>query len=135
MTGYTTVPSDVWREVKDFFACLVTPCKDCCRGNPIKCWHSKCPAYQFRNIARRVASTLEHGTLRIQRHTLIENEILDILNRFNGPVYPSQLVLSTTNSKANKFTAINRLVREGRIVEERINEYTRKISLPTTKGK
>lgn len=132
MTGYSTIPTALWRDVRDFFAALVAPCKDCMRGNPVRCWESRCAAFQFRDLARRIESAHGGVPVHVPRHVLVENEILDALHRYGIAVYPSQIVLSSTRSKANKRNAIDRLVRQGRVIEERINSYTRKISLPTT---
>lgn len=132
MTGYSTVPTVLWHDVRDFFAALVAPCKDCMRGNPVRCWESRCAAFQFRDLARRIESAHGGVPVHVPRHVLVENEILDALHRCGIAVYPSQIVLSSTHSKANKRNAIDRLVRQGRVIEERINSYTRKISLPTT---
>ena len=132
------VPHDLWKDIRDFFAAIVAPCKDCARGNPSSCWNSGCAAFPFRDLARRVAVVSTHAAVRIPHHVAIENEILDQLSRYGSPVYPSQIVLSTTNSKVKKSHAISRLIRQKRIVEERINDYTRRISLPKTgnpKGK
>ena len=130
MSQCTAVPANLWRDIRDFFAALVAPCKDCVRGNPIRCWQSDCAAFQFRDLARRIAAVSVHTPVHIPHHVLVENEILDALYRYGVAIYPSQLVLSSTNSKVNKSHAISRLIRQGRIVEERINSYTRKISLP-----
>jgi hypothetical protein len=130
MSQCTAVPVDLWRDIRDFFAALVAPCKECVRGNPVRCWYSGCAAFPFRDLARRIKAVSFHATVHIPRHVLVENEILDALCRHGIPVYPSQLVLSSTNSKVNKSHAISRLIKQGRIVEERINSYTRKISLP-----
>lgn len=132
MSQCTAVPVDLWRDIRDFFAALVAPCKECVRGNPVRCWYSGCAAFPFRDLARRIKAVSFHTTVHIPRHVLVENEILDALCRHGIPVYPSQLVLSSTNSKVDKSHAISRLIKQGRIVEERINSYTRKISLPTT---
>ena len=135
MTGCSAIPTALWHDVRDFFAALVAPCKDCVRGNLVYCWESRCAAFQFRNLARRIEAADGRTPVRIPRHVLVENEILDVLRRYGIAVYPSQILLTTTRSKANKRNAIDRLVRQGRVVEERINSYTRKISLPkTTKG-
>ena len=131
MNDNIVVPAHIWKEVSDFFAAIVAPCRDCLRGNLHSCWESRCAAFQFRGLARSVASVSPTGVrIRIPRHVLIENEILDALQKFGKPIYPSMLVLTSTNSKANKRNAIDRLVRKGRIVETRINSYTRMISLP-----
>lgn len=133
------IPSDIWKEVRGFFAALAAPCKDCVRGNTVRCWHSDCSAFQFRDIAHRIAAVNAvsaqpvarpaHAT---PRHVSVENEILEIIrSRFGGgPVYPSQIALSTTRSRVDKSHAISRLIKRGLVVEERINEYTRRISLP-----
>ena len=134
MTGYSTVPTPLWQDIRDFFGALVRPCKDCVRGNPVSCWYGDCAAFQFRELARRIEAVGAHVAVRVPRHVLVENEILEALRRHGVAVYPSQILLTSTRSKANKRNAIDRLVRQGRIVEERINSYTRKISLPTTKG-
>lgn len=131
MTGCSAVPTTLWRDVRDFFASLVAPCKECVRGNPVRCWESRCAAFQFRDLARRIKAVHCGVPVRVPRHVLVENEILDALRRYGIAVYPSQIQLTTTHSKANKRNAIDRLVRQGRVVEERINSYTRKISLPT----
>lgn len=130
MSHFTAVPTSLWRDVRDFFAPLVSPCKDCVRGNSVRCWQGDCPAFRFRDIARRIEGVSLHAAVRIPRHVRVENEILDALLRHGEAVYPSQLVLTSTNSSVTKSHAISRLVRQGRIVEERINDYTRKISLP-----
>ena len=130
MTGYTTVPTALWRDIHDFFSAIVAPCKNCVRGNPVRCWQSECPAFQFRDIARRVEESSVSVTVRVPKHILVENEILEALRRYGTAAYPSQIILSSTRSKANKRNAIDRLVRKGLVVEERINQYTSKISLP-----
>lgn len=134
MTCYTPVPSALWREVRGYFAALVAPCKTCLRGNPTQCWYPECPAFRVRDLAYRVASTgvTEDTPSAARQARIIEDEIIDILKHFDKPVYPSMIILTSTNSKANKSHAIDRLVKQGRIVEERINSYTRTISLPTT---
>lgn len=133
------VSYELWNDICDFFATLVAPCKECVRGNPVRCWRSDCAAFPFRDLARRIVMVSAHAPVHVPRHVAIENEILDALHRFGGmPVYPSQIILATTHSKVDKTRAISRLVRQGRIVEERINDYTRRISLPTNgnpKGK
>ena len=101
MSNCTAVPTALWREVRDFFAALVAPCKDCVRGNPLRCWYGDCAAFRFRDLARRIEGVSLHATVRIPRHVLVENEILDALRSYGMPIYPSQLVLTTTNSKAN----------------------------------
>ena len=133
--GYIAVPPDVWYEIKRFFDALVAPCKDCVRGNIVKCWIAKCPAHKFRSLARRIDAFTPDTKAHIPHHVQVENEILDILCRYAKPVYPSMVILSTTNSKTCKSNAITRLAKQGRIVIEQINDYTRKISLPnqTTK--
>lgn len=139
MSQCTAVPVDLWRDIRDFFAALVAPCKDCVRGNSIRCWNSDCAAFPFRDLARRIVAMSAHAPIHVPRHIAIENEILDAMHRFGGgPVYPSQIALTTTRSKVDKSHAISRLIKQGRIVEERINDYTRRISLPKTgnpKGK
>lgn len=129
------VPSDLWKDVRDFFAALVAPCKDCARGNPVRCWRADCAAFKYRDLARRVESVASHAAIRVPRHVLVENEIVEALRRYGEPIYPSMIVLRTTNSKANKRNAIDRLVRQGRVIEERINDYTRKISLSPNQKK
>ena len=133
MNGYSPVPPDLWDEVRAYFAALIAPCKTCLRGNPTQCWHPECPSFRVRDLARRIESVSNHGKVDIPNHVRIEDEILDILRRYGRPVYPSMVILSSTNSKVSKCQAIDRLVKQGRVVEERINDYTRKISLPTTK--
>lgn len=130
-SGYIAVPPDVWLEVKGFFDSLVAPCKDCVRGNPVRCWNSGCRAFGFRSLARRIDALSPNTKVHMPRHVLVEDEILDILRRYGKPVYPSMVVLTTTNSKTVKSNAITRLAKQGRIVVEQVNEYTRKISLPT----
>jgi hypothetical protein len=133
------VPHELWNDIRDFFAALVASCKDCVRGNPIRCWNSDCAAFPFRDLARRIVAVSVHAPVHVPRHVAVENEILDALHRCGGgPVYPSQIALTTTRSKVDKSHAISRLIKQGRIVEERINDYTRRISLPTNgnpKGK
>lgn len=131
--GYTYVPSSLWHDIRGFFAVIVAPCKDCVRGNPVRCWHSECAAFRFRELARRVEGVHGSVQVRVPRHVLIENEVLAILRHYGEPVYPSMIVLTTTHSKANKRNAINRLVRKGLVVEQRVNSYTRLLSLPQKK--
>ena len=128
--GYVAVPPDVWNEVKGFFDSLVSQCKDCVRGNPVRCWNSNCKAFMFRSLARRIDALSPDTKVHVPRHVIVENEILDILRRYGKPVYPSMVVLTSTNSKTNKAHAITRLAKQGRIVVEQVNEYTRRISLP-----
>lgn len=128
--GYIAVPPDVWGEIKGFFDTLVVQCKDCIRGNPLRCWHSGCPVFRFRNLARRIDSLSPDTKVHIPQYIIVENEILEILRRYGKPVYPSMVVLTSTNSKACKSNAITRLAKQGRIVVEQVNDYTRRISLP-----
>lgn len=127
---YIAVPPDVWYEIKSYFDGLVAQCKDCVRGNPLKCWNPGCKAFMHRNLARRIDALSPDTKVHIPRHVLIEDEIIDILGRYGKPVYPSMVVLTSTNSAVNKAHAITRLVEQGRIVVEKVNDYTRKISLP-----
>jgi hypothetical protein len=132
-----SVPSSIWKDVHDFFAALVDPCKCCVRGNPIQCWHGDCAAFPYRIIARDVLSVNSSpcDAQVLQQHVLIENEILDALSRVKEPVLPSDLKLWVTNSKVAKSKAITRLVKRGKIIEKRIDDHTRYISLPKTNKK
>ena len=129
------VPAVVWHEVRRFFAALVSPCKECVRGNPESCVEPRCPVFKYRDIAALVLSAA--ASLRTPPPPLpepkavaVENEILALLKHYGKPVYPSMLVLQSTHSRANKRNAINRLVMRGLVVEERVNPYTRILSLP-----
>lgn len=133
MSSMVEIPSDIWRDVCGFFEQIISPCKECVRGNTVKCWHSDCAAFKFRPLARDVLSvTTQHATL-TPAHIRVENEILEALKGFDRPVHPAALKLWTTNSRAVKSKAISRLVRRGLIKEERNGKYTRYISL-TNKG-
>lgn len=123
------IPSWIWREVRDFFAQIVSPCQTCVYGNPIECWESRCAAFKFRPIARDVMSVNTKAAPALPHYVQIEEEIIDVLSRFNRPVLPSMIKLRTTCSKAVKSKAITRLVKRGKIVEEK-NGYSRFISLP-----
>ena len=112
------------------FGALVAQCKDCVRGNPVKCWNPNCPTFKFRALARRIDALSPNTKVHVPNHVLVEDEILDILRRYGKPVYPSMVVLTSTNSKVNKAHAITRLAKQGRIVVEQVNDYTRLISLP-----
>jgi hypothetical protein len=125
------VPCDVWRRVSDFFAQIVAPCKECVWGNPTSCWRSQCAAFRYRPIAKEVLSVAVTNTPRsIPEHIKVENEILEALKGFTRPIHPADIKLWTTNSRAIKSKAISRLVRRGLIIEERVDPYTRFISLP-----
>ena len=130
------VPESLWQDISSFFANAVYQCKDCYKGNLHTCWRGNCPVFPFRDLARRIRE-LPGGEaeveLRLPNHVKVENEILAILAKNGAPMYPSCIVLASTSSKANKHTAINRLVRDGRVVETRVNGYTRMISLPNNK--
>lgn len=118
MTGDVLVPRSLWRDISDFFAALFAPCKDCVRGNTHTCWNGGCPTFRFRNIARRVAA-VRRGELNFARWMVVENEILGVLRAAGRPLSPASIVLDTTRSRANKHNAINRLLRQGRIVQTR----------------
>lgn len=122
------VPSDLWRDLKDFFLPMVRQCKSCLRGNPFSCWQGDCPAFRFRNIARRIQS-VQDGGARKPRYVLVEDEILSALAMYDRPVPPSYIVLNSTSSKANKYSAVKRLVRMGRVAEVFVNGR-HMISLP-----
>jgi hypothetical protein len=123
------IPSDVWRDVCGFFEQIISPCKECVWGNPVKCWRSECAAFKFRPLARDVLSvTTRHAAL-TPAHIRVENEILEALKGFDRPVHPADLKLWTTNSRAVKSKAISRLVRYGLITELREGKYSRCISL------
>ena len=128
MNDGVEIPSDLWKDIRGFFLPLIAPCKDCVRGNLNRCWHSDCAAFQFRYLGMRIAD-IGDNKVRKPHFAQIEDEIIDILRREGKPVYPSCIILATTKSKANKCSAINRLIRRGVIVETRINDYTRMISL------
>lgn len=126
------IPVKVWRDVRDFFERLAAPCRDCLRGNPTQCWQSNCAAFKYRIIARDVLSVNAKSELApiIPHYIRVEQEILGILKSYDYPITPATLRLRSTHSKSVKSKTISRLVRQGRIVEERIGDYTRYISLP-----
>lgn len=131
------IPEALWRDIVDFFSTIVAPCKDCLRGNLHNCWESRCAAFQFRSLARRilVASSNGQSYVRTPQSVEVEKEILELLSKYGKPIYPSMLILNSTHSRANKRNAINRLVKRGEIIEERINSYTRMLSLPPKPNK
>ena len=135
MATYISVPVHIWKEVVNFFRQIVSPCAECVRGNPVRCWQSGCAAFKFRPIARDVlsVSSRQGPILQLPSFVLVENEIIELLRQYGKPMLPSMLRLSTTKSKAVKSKTISRLVRKGRIIEQRVDEHTRLISLPTTK--
>lgn len=133
------IPIRVWKDVRDFFSQIVSPCKECVRGNPVRCWYSQCAAFKYRPIARDVLAVPLHQSANsapiIPTHVRVEQEILSALANFDCPITPATLKLRSTHSKAVKSKAISRLVKRGRIIEERIDNYIRYISLPTKKDK
>lgn len=135
MTDETTVPADLWRDIRNFFLPLVAQCSTCFRGNPHACWQSECPAFRFRNIARRI-SAVQHGNAPAKpQYVLVEDEILSALAMYDRPVPPSYIILESTRSKANKHSAVKRLIRMGRVVETFTPGGARLISLPKKERK
>ena len=123
---------NLWREIMDFFARLVSPCKECVRGNKIRCWESRCPVFRFRGIAGRVESASAAYLQRPQteqQHVAVEREIVEKLTAIGRPITPRELMLTTTNSKVNKCHAIERLIRRGVVKEIRNDGGSRKILL------
>lgn len=130
------VPDDIWREIHDFFARIVTPCKDCVRGNLHQCFESRCPAFLFRAIFRRISSvggrSASRASRSVQSWVIVENDILSALKSAKSMrLRPRDIRINSTCSKANKHSAIKRLLRSKRIVQTFINGV-RYISLPTT---
>ena len=135
MSDGTTIPQDLWRDIRNFFLPLVSRCKDCVRGNLYACWHSDCEAFRFRNIARRISS-VQAGCVPIKPNcALVEDEILSALSLYDRPVPPARIVLESTRSKANKYSAIRRLVRMGQVAETFTPSGSRLISLPPRERK
>lgn len=135
MNKRVTIPARVWYEVRDFFAQIVSPCRDCLRGNFTNCWQSRCAAFKFRPIARDVLAIKCDSTApALPMYVQIEDEILEQLSRYTRPVPPSALRLTTTRSKAVKSKTISRLVRRGLVIEDRADNHTRYISLPTKRN-
>lgn len=125
-----SIPRDLWRDIRDFFLPFIAGCKDCVRGNLYACWHGDCAAFRFRNIARRISS-VQAGCAPIKPNcALVEDEILSALALYDRPVPPSRVVLESTRSKANKYSAIRRLVRMGQVAETFTPNGSRLISLP-----
>lgn len=125
----TIVPTRLWKEICDLFVALVAQCKDCVRGNPVRCWYSNCAAFPYRDLARRIVA-VKYNMVSLAHWMVVENEILATLKTIGRPVSPSALRLDSTRSKAVKHAAINRLVRKRCIVETRTGDHSRLISLP-----
>ena len=135
MSGNIEIPIDLWRDLRKFFEPLIAPCKDCMRGNLHRCWAgNSCPAFQYRAIGKRITE-VERKEIEKPNFILVENEIVEILRKEGKPMYPSCIVLHSTKSKANKWTAISRLIHRGIVVETRINDYTRMLSLKESEQK
>lgn len=135
MTDSISVPSELWRDIRDFILPRVSPCKECVRGNPNACWNADCGAFKYRNLARRIGAVQNGNAPAKPRYVLVEDEILSALALYDRPVPPSRIVLETTHSKANKHSAVKRLIRMGQIVETFAPNGSRMISLPRKERK
>ena len=129
-----TVDMELWRDISDFFSAIVAPCKECLRGNPVKCWEAQCAAFRFRGIARRIkdvnVSTAE--LVKVPHFIVIENEIIEKLSLMKRPVRPKDIRLRSTNNKVDKCHAIKRLIKKG-IVKEIVPEKGSRLILLHTK--
>lgn len=133
-----SVSYGLWKEVSDFFSHIVRPCKDCIRGNRVRCWESRCSVFRFRGIASRVEAVgLSMPNFESEpRHVAVEREIVERLRAIGKPIRPRDLRLATTISKVNKCHAIRRLIRRGVVKEIFTEGFQRMILLSseTTKG-